>query len=183
MRFHSTAFTSDGNWLCGWYSNTKNSKWMIWDTLRFENREEQRKPLLPPPPNGIEKPPILIPFNKHPMFAACDPFGRVALIRDKGPRRPESLEEMPGAVAAVPLEEDNVLLFIRQMHGEGFARINIASIGQQDGALKSTNTDWGKLGRACNPDNCGISAKEINSSVVLLTSFADGTLCKTKIGK
>jgi hypothetical protein len=188
----ATSFSTNGQFLCVWYKTVNRTNcWCIYliepatfSTLATVTRQsyQHTDPVYAP---ELNKPlrsqtQVLIPFNYHSRFIACDRYGQVHLLRHDGPENPEACNDhVTDAYAGTTLVNDRTLMILCNSPGKQYSTIDIGALipGNSRESVELLSS-WARLERIFHDDQCGIAVLAEGSHHTLLTAFRDGCVVR-----
>jgi len=148
------------------------------------NSVKHQSTIIPPTPQrSTTLSPILVPFNQDGRFMAIDAYGRLWLIRRDGPEEPENYPDgLEGSVAGAAFPSDDAVLILRHLQGVKNPHVEIAEVAQRNGSAHITVRNLPKLDRDFDPNSSGLAVVLDDQNISLMTSHADGHVCRRIIG-
>ena len=176
---YAATFSNNGEWLCAWYNQNASLHWSIWEMKTIKQRAHEV--YLPKFSQGQSSAlrRVLIPFNHHPCFAACDQHGNLSIFQ----KNSRQTCDMPveGLEFGLVTPNDDAIVLVRNKHSlwKPCLKIDFVFETQKSGKLDSKTVQ--ELHCEIDPKTCGIAIRGQDTNIWLLECLCDGYIVRRKL--
>ena len=177
-----TAFSNDGNWLCGWYKASTKYWWCIWDVRSAEEVQHQPRAKVwhqsivspHPPERSTSLLPMLIPFNAG-RFVAMDAYRRLWFVRHGGPDQPETFSSgLDGSLAGAAVPSHDAVVLLRKVAGKNKLYVEVVEFAEGESNARISVRTLPQLDHDFEHGASDVAVVSSDEGTALMTCCADG---------